>query len=82
MKSLYLQRKGIFMYMEFERERQSSLQLPDDWFLSSFLFSSLGVKGRLKVCIPTSSRCCMVTMAQILDNGKVPLATIWSLTLG
>lgn len=70
------------MYTDFERERQTSLQLPDDWVLSSFLFSSLGVKGRLNVCIPTSSLRCMVTMAQILDNGKVPLATTWSLTLG
>lgn len=59
-----------------------SLQLPDDWFFNSLLFSNLGVNGRLKFCIPTSSRYCMVTMAQILDNGKVPLATIWSLTLG
>lgn len=70
------------MCTDLERERQTGLQLPDDWFLSSFLFSSTGVKGRLKVCIPTSSWCCMVTMAQILDKGKVPLATIWSLTLG
>jgi hypothetical protein len=70
------------MYTDFEREKQISLKLPDDWFLNSFLFSNLEVKGRLKFCIPTTSQCCMVTMAEILDNGKVPLATIWSLTLG